>query len=218
MTTTSEEVDSGPAPTTPPSTIPTEPITGLKPVLDVIPDHCLQRSTWRGLGLFGRDVVILGLVTWGLFSTNNPLLLVPVGGGGLIAGVAAALRGPGSSIRVVGVEPEGAPGMTRALEAGKPVRLESLDTIADGLAPPFVGELNLEHVRSQVEQVVLVSDDEIRAALRLLLERCKLGAEPSGAAAVAALLTGKIQVPADSDVVAVISGGNLDLAGFSRML
>ncbi len=145
-------------------------------------------------------------------------VVVPVGGGGLISGVAAALRGPGSTIRVMGVEPEGAPGMTRALEAGKPVHLESLDTIADGLAPPFVGELNLEHVRSQVEQVVLVTDDEIRTALRLLLERCKLGAEPAGAAAVAALLAGKIQVSADSDVVAVISGGNLDLAGFSRML
>jgi len=145
-------------------------------------------------------------------------VVVPVGGGGLIAGVAAALRGPGSSIRLVGVEPEGAPGMTRALAAGKPVRMDSVDTIADGLAPPFVGELNLQHVRSQVEQVVLVSDDEIRMALRLLLERCKLGAEPSGAAALAALLAGKIEVPPDSEVVAVVSGGNLDLDGFSRML
>jgi len=145
-------------------------------------------------------------------------VVVPVGGGGLIAGVAAALHGAGSSIRIVGVEPEGAPGMTRALAAGKPVRLDRVDTIADGLAPPFVGELNLEHVRSQVEQVVLVTDEEIRIGLRFLLERCKLGAEPAGAATVAALLAGKIQATPDSEVVAVVSGGNLDLQGFSRML
>lgn len=145
-------------------------------------------------------------------------VVVPVGGGGLIAGVAAALHGAGSSIRIVGVEPEGAPGMTRALAAGKPVRLDRVDTIADGLAPPFVGELNLEHVRSQVEQVVLVTDEEIRIGLRFLLERCKLGAEPAGAATVAALLAGKIQASPDSEVVAVVSGGNLDLQGFSRML
>jgi threonine dehydratase len=145
-------------------------------------------------------------------------VVVPVGGGGLIAGVAAALRGPGSAIRLVGVEPEGAPAMTRALEAGEPVRLEHLDTIADGLAPPFVGALNLEHVQRQVEQVVLVSDDEIRQALRLLLERCKLAAEPAGAASLAALLSGKVTVPRDCDAVAVVSGGNLDLSALRRML
>jgi len=138
-------------------------------------------------------------------------VIVPVGGGGLIAGVAAALRTPSSRVRVFGVEPEGAPGMTRALAAGEPVHLEQVETIADGLAPPFVGELNLEHVRRQVEDVVLVTDDEIRAAMRLLAERCKLVAEPAGAASVAALLAGKLPIAPGSNVVAVVSGGNLDL-------
>jgi threonine dehydratase len=144
------------------------------------------------------------------------LVVVPVGGGGLIAGVAAALAGSGS--RVVGVEPEGAPGMVRALAAGRPVRLDAVDTIADGLAPPFVGVLNLEHVRRQVEDVVLVGDEEIRAGMWFLMERCKLMAEPSGAAAVAVLLAGRVTPPPGRTVVAVVSGGNLDLERLGSLL
>ena len=145
-------------------------------------------------------------------------IVVPIGGGGLISGIAAALRGPRSRLRIIGVEPEGAPGMTRALAAGAPVRLEHLDTIADGLAPPFVGALNLEHVRRQVDEVVLVTDDEIREAMRLLMERVKLLVEPSGAAALAALLSGKVAVKPGWDVVSVVSGGNLDLASLGNIL
>ncbi len=145
-------------------------------------------------------------------------VVVPVGGGGLISGIAAALSGPDSHAKIFGVEPEGACGMTRALAAGKPVRLETLDTIADGLAAPFVGALNLEQVQARVEAVVTVTDRQIREALRLLLERSKLAAEPAGAAAVAALLAGKVPVSADDQVVAVVSGGNLDLEAFDRFL
>ena len=146
------------------------------------------------------------------------LVVVPVGGGGLIAGVAAALRGPGARARIVGVEPEGAPGMTRALAEGRPVRLDRIATIADGLAPPFVGALNLEHVRRQVDDVVLVNDEEIRAGMRFLMERCKLMAEPSGAASVAALLAAKVSVRPGQPVVAVVSGGNLDLSSLGSLL
>jgi threonine dehydratase len=146
------------------------------------------------------------------------LVVVPVGGGGLISGVAAALRGSGGGPRVVGVEPEGAPGMTRALAAGGPVQLERIETIADGLAPPFVGHLNLAHVQEQVERVVLVSDDEIRAGMRFLMERCKLLPEPSGAATVGALLAGKVPVEPDDTVVAVVSGGNLDLSSLGELV
>jgi len=145
-------------------------------------------------------------------------VVVPIGGGGLIAGVAAALRTPRSRVRIFGVEPEGAPTMTRALAAGAVVRLESVSTIADGLAPPFVGELNLEHVRRQVENVVLVTDDEIRLAMRLLMSRAKLYVEPSGAAALAALLAGKIPVLPGWDVAAIVSGGNADLETVSGLI
>jgi threonine dehydratase len=185
--------------------------------------HELERE--RGLVFihpFDSAAMVAGHGTLGLEILEDvpgaDLVVVPIGGGGLIAGVAASLHGGDSRVPVYGVEPEGAPGMTRALAEGEVVRLDRIDTIADGLAPPFVGELNLEHVRAQVEKVVLVSDDEIRAAMRLLLERCKLAAEPSGAAALAALLAGKIPVRPGSNVVAVVSGGNLNLDAFGELI
>lgn len=158
-------------------------------------------------------------------APDTTVVVAPIGGGGLISGLAAALSagasgsGPAAgSLRIVGVEPEGAPCMTRALDAGKPVTLDRIDTIADGLAPPFVGGLNLAHVQQQVDRVLLISDDEIRQGMRFLLERCKLMAEPSGAAAVAALLAGKVPLTQDDRVVAVVSGGNLDLSSLGGLM
>ncbi|MCE2490800.1 MAG: pyridoxal-phosphate dependent enzyme [Anaerolineae bacterium] len=138
------------------------------------------------------------------------LVIVPVGGGGLLSGVAAALKQKRLATRVVGVEPEGAAAMTRSLETGKPERIEEVQTLADGLAAPFAGEHTLRHVQRFVDEVVLVSDEEIAAALRLILERCKLLAEPAAAASFAALLHGKLQVTPGSEVVCVLSGGNVD--------
>ena len=106
--------------------------------------------------------------------------------------------------------------MSEALAAGAPVRLERLDTIADGLAPPFVGELNLTITQRSVEAVVRVPDDAIRRAMRLLLERTKLLVEPAGAAALAALLEGKLPVEEGATVVLVLSGGNVDLDRLSE--
>ncbi len=131
-------------------------------------------------------------------------IVVPVGGGGLIAGVAAAV-----DCRVIGVEPEGAPTLTAALAAGAPVRIEPR-SIADGLNAPFTGRGTLEICRERVDEVVLVSDDEIAEAMRFLYLRAKLACEPAGAAAVAALLAGKVRVEPGSPVVAVVSGGNAD--------
>ena len=108
--------------------------------------------------------------------------------------------------------------MTRALAAGEPVHLDRIDTIADGLAPPFVGALNLEHVRRQVDEVVLVTDDEIRTGMRFLMERSKLMPEPAGAAATGALLAGKIALRPGETVAAVVSGGNLDLSTLGVLL
>ncbi|MCY4526316.1 MAG: pyridoxal-phosphate dependent enzyme, partial [Anaerolineaceae bacterium] len=146
------------------------------------------------------------------------LVIVPVGGGGLLSGVAAALKQKRPATRVVGVEPEGAAAMTRSLETGNPERIEEVRTLADGLAAPFAGEHTLRHVQKYVDEVVLVSDEEIAAALRLILERCKLLAEPAAAASFAALLHGKLQVPPGSQVVCVLSGGNIDSSLLKTLL
>ncbi len=139
------------------------------------------------------------------------LVLVPIGGGGLASGVAAAIRALVPSARVVGVEPEGAPKMRRSLDAGRPVTLDRVETIADGLKPVRPGDLTLRHVRALLDDVVLVSDDSIRSAVVWCYER-RLVVEPSGAAAVAALRSGLVAPPQDGETCAVLSGGNLDPA------
>jgi len=145
-------------------------------------------------------------------------VIVGIGGGGLIGGVATAIKESAPHVRVIGVEPEGAPGMTRALAAGGVVRLTSVETIADGLAPPFVGELSLAVTQRYVDDVVLVSDAEIREAMIQILERAKLVAEPSGAAAFAALLARRAGVRPGARVVAVVSGGNIDHTRLKSLL
>lgn len=146
------------------------------------------------------------------------LVLVPIGGGGLISGVAAALKALHPEVRIVGVEPSGAPAMQRSLRAGSPVTLETIDTIADGLKPIRVGDLNFAHCRALVERVVTVSDEEIRAAVLWCFRR-HLVVEPSGAATVAALLAGHVRPVTESGAtVAVLSGGNIDPELLARWL
>jgi threonine dehydratase len=135
------------------------------------------------------------------------VVLVPIAGGGLIAGVATAVKGLHPATRVIGVEPEGAAGLTAALEAGRVVPIVP-KTIADGLAAPFTGEHALAVCRERVDRVVLVSDAEIEDAFRFLYGRAKLACEPAGAAATAALLAGKVPLEPREHVVAVVSGGN----------
>ena len=129
-------------------------------------------------------------------------MVVPIGGGGLIAGIATAV-----GCRVVGVEPEGAASMTAALAAGAPVRIQP-KSVADGLAAPFTGDGALAICRERVEQVVLVTEEEIEEGFRFLYGRAKLACEPAGAASTAALLAGKIPLGPGETVVAVVSGGN----------
>jgi len=145
------------------------------------------------------------------------VVVVGVGGGGLIAGVAVAATARRPGIRVVGVEPIGAAGMRRALDAGEPVRLERIDTIADGLAAPVAGTIPLEIVRRLVGDVVMVDDDVIAEGVRFLATRAKLVAEPAGAAAAGALLAGKVPVRAGERVVAIVSGGNVDLTRMAQI-
>jgi threonine dehydratase len=146
------------------------------------------------------------------------VIVVPVGGGGLISGVATAAKALAPGVRVYGVEPEGADSMTQALRAGAPVRLPRINTIADGLGAPSAGVQTLQHVQAFVDEVVLVDDAAIRAALGYVLERMKIMLEPAAAAGFAALLTGKIPVAAGENVVIVASGGNMDLARLKELL
>lgn len=110
-------------------------------------------------------------------------VVVPIGGGGLIAGMAIAIKNLKPAISIIGVEPIGADAMFQSLHAGSPVRLKRIDTIADGLSAPYAGELTLKAVQQYVDDLVLVTDSEIKQAMLFLLERCKLLVEPSGAAA-----------------------------------
>ncbi|HEX5030010.1 MAG TPA: threonine/serine dehydratase [Candidatus Eisenbacteria bacterium] len=146
-------------------------------------------------------------------------VVVPIGGGGLMAGVASAVKGAKPECRVVGVELLAGPGMQPALAAGKPVPVPRPQTVADGLTPPFVGARPLEIAREAVDEIVLVSESEILEAMRQLLVRAKLYVEGAGATATAALLAGKIRVPTGATVVTLVSGGNVDpermLAAFS---
>ena len=137
-------------------------------------------------------------------------VVVPIGGGGLMGGVACAIKALRPECRVVGVELEAGPGMTPALAAGKPVPAPRQPTLADGLTPPFVGALPLAIAREHVDEIVLVSEAEIMEAMRSLLLRAKLYVEGAGAAATAALLAGKVRVPAGGTVVSIVSGGNVD--------
>ncbi|RMH18571.1 MAG: threonine/serine dehydratase [Gemmatimonadetes bacterium] len=162
-----------------------------------------------GQGTVGLEVV----ADWPRVDT----WVVCIGGGGLASGSAAAIRRLRPDARIVGVEPEGAASMRAALEAGGPVTLASTASVADGLLPVRAGALTHAHVRAFVDEVVTVSDDEIREAARWLVHRGRMVVEYSGAAATAALLAGRVDV-AGRRVAAVVSGGNIDNAELSRLL
>ena len=145
------------------------------------------------------------------------VFVVGVGGGGLISGIATVVAAKRPGARIVGVEPTGAAGMRRALDAGKPVRLERIDTIADGLSSPMAGTITLEIVQRLVADVVVIDDDFIAEGMRFLAQRAKLVAEPAGAAATGALLAGKILVRPGERVVSIVSGGNVDLTRMAQI-
>jgi threonine dehydratase len=135
-------------------------------------------------------------------------ILVPVGGGGLISGVACAAKAINPSIRIVGVEPEGAASVSRAWENGTVIPLDTLSTVADGLAAREAGALCLTHVQEFCDQIVTVNDEQIAEALLLVAERAKMIVEPAGAAGVAALISCAADIT--YPVVVLLSGGNID--------
>ncbi len=185
--------------------------------------HEIERE--RGLLFippFDDPRIVAGQGTVGLEILEDlpdpDLVIIPCGGGGLCSGVATAIKEKRPQTRIVIVEPEGAPTMRRSLDAGKPMALESINTIADGLTAPFTSELTLSLTQRYVDDAVLVSDDEIAQAMGLILERCKLLAEPAAAASVAALLSGKVSAPEGAKVVAILSGGNVDRERLKQLL
>lgn len=161
---------------------------------------------------FDHPLTIAGQGTVGLELLEDvpdaDVVLVPVGGGGLIAGIATAVKGLRPSARVIGVEPELSPALHDALAAGKPVPVNPR-SIADGLGAPFAGNHGFEISRELVESVVLITETEIEEGTRFLYARAKLACEPAGAATTGALLAGKIPLQAGETVVAVVSGGNV---------
>jgi threonine dehydratase len=145
-------------------------------------------------------------------------VVVPIGGGGLIGGVACAIKESNPKIRVYGVEPSGAASMRRSLDTGRATTLDAVKTIADGLAAPMAGDLTFEVVRRYADDVVVIDDESIADAMRDLLTSAKLLAEPGGAAATAAVLTRALPLRQGERVAAIVSGGNIDAARLATFL
>src|SRR5688500_10690495 len=175
-----------------------------------------QEASSRGLTMvppFDHDWIIAGQGTLGLeLLQQRPdveTVLVPVGGGGLLAGVAAAIKQTQPSVRVIGVEPAGAAAMKASLAQGHAVTLDKTASVADGLMPVRPGDLTFAHAQKYVDDVITVEDDQIIDAVLWLFTQAKVVAEPSGAATVAAALAGMVDVP--GPLVAIVSGGNIGL-------
>lgn len=164
--------------------------------------------------------VIAGQGTCGLeileAAPDVETILVPVGGGGLIAGIAAAVTALRPGVEVIGVEPTGAPKLSRALDAGRPVTLEHTESIADGLLPLSIGAIPFGIISGVVRTVVQLTEDEIVAGLRFLHREAGITAEPSGAVTTAALLSGRVRPKGPT--VAVLSGGNVDPGLLHRLI
>jgi threonine dehydratase len=185
----------------------------------------LTRAGETGASLvppFDDRAVVAGQGTVGLElveqAPDATTFVVSVGGGGLVSGVAVACKALVPGARVVGVEAEGATPMQAALQAGRPVDLVAVQTIADGIAVHCVGDVTLAHVDALVDDVVTVNDEEIARAMLLLLERRKCVVEPAGAAALAAVLAGRVGGEPGSPVAVVLSGGNVDAALLVRLI
>ena len=176
----------------------------------------------RGLTMvppFDHPWIIEGQGTAGLEIVQQlpevAAVFIPIGGGGLAAGVAAAIKLTSAGVKVVGVEPVGAAAMKASIDAGCAVTLERSHSIADGLMPVRPGDLTFAHVRRYVDTVVTVDDEQIVEAVLWLFARAQIVAEPSGAAAVAAALAGTARV--NGPVVAIVSGGNMALESLKEL-
>jgi len=185
-----------------------------------------QELTERGLTMvppFDHRMIVIGQGTVGLEILEQcpdvATVVLPVGGGGLLSGASTAIRLSKPSVRIVGVEPAGAPKMSKSLAAGHPVTLESSRSIADGLMNLRPGDITFAHVQKFVDEVVTVSDEDIAKAVAWLARNARLVVEPSGAATTAAIMLGLGGIdPSKGPVVAVVSGGNVAPEAFVKYL
>ncbi|QSG07691.1 threonine ammonia-lyase [Halapricum desulfuricans] len=178
--------------------------------------HEIEREEGRTyVHAFDDEMVMAGQGTIGLEIYEDlpevETVVVPIGGGGLISGIATALKGRDEDIRVIGVQAEGAASAPASLEKGEIVERDSVETIADGIATRKIGERTFEVIRERVDEVVTVTDSEIAVALTKLLERSKTLVEGAGAVPLAALLAGKFDYEDDEIIVPALCGGNIDL-------
>jgi len=173
------------------------------------------------LSPFEDDTLIAGHGTIGLEiikeKPDTEVIFCPIGGGALISGVALGIKVKNPEVKIIGVEPENANAMWLSLKQNSIVEKENVNTIADGLALKKPGKKPYSIVREYVDDLVLVTEDEIKRALVFLLERAKLLVEPSGAVSVAAVLSNKLNIK-DKEVVAILSGGNIDLDKLTQIL
>lgn len=171
---------------------------------------------------FDDEAVIAGQGTIGLELAEQVeevgTVVVPIGGGGIISGIAVALKTLKPSVRVVGVEAEAAASAKASREAGGIVAIESTETLADGIAVKRIGERTYPLIQEYVDDIVTVAEEEIATAVLRLLEREKTVVEGAGAVPLAALMTGKIPVKADERVVGILCGGNIDVNMISRII
>lgn len=170
---------------------------------------------------FDDPAIIAGQGTVGLEILEDlpevDVIVVGVGGGGLISGIAAAARQQRPGVRVIGVEPKTSDALSRGLAAGEPVSIRPL-SIADGLGAPFAGRWTIELARRYVERIVLVDEATIAAGMRFALERMKQLLEPAGATALGAVLAGEVPLHAGETVCVVASGGNVDVDRLPELL
>jgi threonine dehydratase len=185
--------------------------------------HEIEREEGRTyVHAYDDEKVMAGQGTIGLeIAADLPevdTVVVGIGGGGLISGVATALKGQLDGVRVVGVQAEGAASAARSLQKGELHRLDSVDTIADGIATRHLGERTFEVIRERVDEVVTVSDDEIAMAVTHLLERSKTLVEGAGAVPLAAMLAERFAFEDGEVVVPCLCGGNIDLNTLSNVI
>jgi len=173
------------------------------------------------LSPFEDDDLIAGHGTIGLEimkeKPDTEVVFCPVGGGAFISGVAMAIKENNPQVRIIGVEPENANAMWLSLQQNKIVEKKQIDTIADGLALKKPGEKPFSIVKKYVDEIVLVTEDEIKKALIFLLERAKLLVEPSGAVTVASMIANKLNIK-NKEIVSILSGGNIDLDKLTNYL
>lgn len=183
-------------------------------------EHLRETTGATFVHAFNDPVIIAGQGTVGLeiieVLPEVETVVVPIGGGGLISGIAIALKQTNPDIRVIGVQAAGAPSMKSALTNGRINELSSVSTIADGIAVKHPGDITFDVVKKLVDDIVLVSDEEIAQAILMMLERSKVLCEGAGAAGIAAVLNGKVK--SKSNIAVVVTGGNIDIQTLSIII